>query len=116
MGLTSTVLPDSRIKKVIYEPINPMSAMEMLSNRSRGRAISGVVWQFVRLPVLVLLVILEPIIVLLCGGLALLGTLTAIFFTVIHAPHFPVWTILCLSLGFMLTLISYEGLICVLSD
>ena len=69
-----------------------------------------------RLPVLTLLVILEPLVVLLFGGLALLGVLTTLFFNVISLPHFPTWTMLFLSIGFAFALVLYEGTIQVFSD
>jgi hypothetical protein len=73
-------------------------------------------WLLVRLPVLTLLVILEPVVAFVLGGLALAGVLTTIFFKLIDAPHFPAWTMLCLSVGLGLALVVYEAVIRVLSD
>jgi hypothetical protein len=73
------------------------------------------VWHVIRLPVLMLLVILEPIAAFILGGLARLGVLATIFFTLIEASHFPAWTVLLLSLGFAFVLIAYESLLRVLS-
>jgi hypothetical protein len=78
-------------------------------------AVVSVLWRAVRLPVLVLLVILEPIIAFTCSGLALLGVLTTLLFMLVGAPHFPALTMLMLSLSFVFVLIVYEGLIHVLS-
>src|ERR1700733_13416413 len=72
-------------------------------------------WFLVRLPVFTLLVILEPVVALVLGGLALAGVLTTIFFVLIHAPHFPAWTMLTLSIGFGLALMFYEALLRVFS-
>ena len=72
-------------------------------------------WFLVRLPVFTLLVILEPVVALVLGGLALGGVLTTIFFVSIHAPHFPAWTMLAISIGFGLALIFYEALLRVFS-
>jgi hypothetical protein len=72
-------------------------------------------WLLVRLPVLTLLVILEPIAALVFGGLALAGVLTTIFFVLVHAPHFPAWTMLTISIGFGLALMFYEALLRVFS-
>jgi hypothetical protein len=63
-----------------------------------------------------LLVILEPVFALICGGLALLGVLLTLFFKLIEAPHFPAWTMLTISIAFGLALLVYEGLIRVFSD
>jgi hypothetical protein len=72
-------------------------------------------WFFVRLPVFTLLVILEPVVALVLGGLALGGVLTTIFFVLVHAPHFPAWTMLSISIGFALALMFYEALLRVFS-
>jgi hypothetical protein len=114
--LTYAIFDLKGSKAVIYEPINAQSALETPPVRHWERAVLGAAWHLIRLPVLTLLVILEPIVTLLCGGLALLGVLTTILFVVIHAPHFPAWTMLSVSLGWMLALVFYEGLIRVLSD
>jgi hypothetical protein len=72
-------------------------------------------WLVVRLPIFTLLVILEPVVALVLGGLALAGVLTTIFFVLIHVPHFPAWTMLALSIGFGLALMFYESLLRVFS-
>jgi hypothetical protein len=78
-------------------------------------ALLRVTWTVIRLPIFTLLVILEPVVALMLGGLALAGVLTTFFFVIIHAPHFPVWTMLALSIGFGLALKSYESLLRVFS-
>ena len=72
-------------------------------------------WFLVRLPLFTLLVVLEPVVALFLGGLALAGVLTTIFFVLIHAPHFPAWTMLTISIGFGLALMLYETLLRVFS-
>ena len=72
-------------------------------------------WLIVRLPLFTLLVILEPVVALVLGGLALAGVLTTIFFVAIHAPHFPAWTMLTMSVGFGLALMAYEAVLRVFS-
>jgi len=73
-------------------------------------------WHVVRLPIVTMLVILEPVVALVCGALALLGVLPTIFFKLIAAAHFPTWTMLTISISFGLALVLYEGAIVVLSD
>ncbi len=69
-------------------------------------------WRLIRLPVLTLLVILQPVIGVAFGGLALLGVLMSFFFKVSGAsPHFPFLTMLAISVGLGLVLIGYEALI-----
>jgi len=68
------------------------------------------------LPVLLTLVILEPVVTFLLAGLALLGLLTTLFFYFVGPPGFPVWTMLALSLGFAMVLVPYHALIRLLSS
>jgi hypothetical protein len=70
-----------------------------------------VLWFMIRLPLYTLLKTLEPVAALVLGGLALAGVLTTIFFVLIHAPHFPAWTMLTISIGFGLALMFYEALL-----
>jgi hypothetical protein len=72
-------------------------------------------WHAIRLPALALLVILQPVVSFVFAGLALLGVLTTIFFALVGPPHFPAWTMLCISLGFFFALVIYEGAIRLLS-
>jgi hypothetical protein len=69
----------------------------------------------VRLPIVTLLVILEPVVSLVFGGLALLGMLMTLFYNLIGLPHFPTWTVLSLSVGFGIVVRVYRGLIHVLA-
>jgi hypothetical protein len=73
-------------------------------------------WRVACLPVLMLLVILEPVVTFVLGALALLGVLTTLFFKLVGPPGFPVWTMLALSLGFGIALVPYHALIRVLSN
>ena len=75
----------------------------------------GWIWRLVRLPIVTLLVILEPVVSLVFGGLALLGVLMTLFYTLIRLPHFPTWTMLTLSVGFGLAVRLYRGLILMLA-
>ena len=64
------------------------------------------------MPILTFLVILQPVVGLVFGGLALLGVSMAFFFKLTGAaPHFPLLTMLAVSVGFGLVLIGYEALI-----
>ena len=72
-------------------------------------------WLVIRVPILLVLVILEPLVTALFGALALLGVLTTIFFLLVGPPHFPWITMLAVSLGFVLALVPFYGLIELLS-
>ena len=72
-------------------------------------------WQVVRLPALTFLLILEPIMRLVLGALALLGVLTALVLKLAGAPHFPFLGMLGASMGCALLLAGYGALVRVLS-
>ena len=73
-------------------------------------------WRIAGLPVLLLLVILEPLVTFVFAALALLGLLTTVFFFLVGPPGFPVGTMLVLSLGFAIVLLPYHALIRLLSN
>jgi hypothetical protein len=73
-------------------------------------------WRAACLPILMTLVILEPLVTFAFAALALLGLLTTLFFYLVGPPEFPVWTMLALSLGFAIALVPYHALIRLLSN
>jgi len=73
-------------------------------------------WHLIRLPILLLLVILEPVVAFACGGLALLGVMVVVFFELVAAPHFPMWTMIAISISFVFALALYEGAIRLFSE
>jgi hypothetical protein len=70
-----------------------------------------VVWQCIRLPSFLFLLVLEPVVTLVLGALALLGVLTALFWKLFGPPNFPFLLMLSISLGLELTLIVYRKLL-----
>ena len=97
----------------VYRPIAAESARGIASEAAVG--VVKLLWAVIRLPPLLVLVILEPVVSALCGALALLGILATIFFALVGPPHFPWVTMLLISLGFALVLAPYYGLIRLLS-
>ncbi len=73
-------------------------------------------WRVLRLGVLLLLVILEPVVSFVLGGAALLGVLMTFFWKWVGPPTFPFWTMLTISLGFGFALILYQALIVALRE
>jgi hypothetical protein len=71
-------------------------------------------WYAPRLPVLMFLAILEPVVRFILGALALLGVLTALFFNFYGVPHFPFALMLGVSVGFGSMLAGYYALLRVL--
>jgi hypothetical protein len=85
-------------------------APSLMSDLAMGSLRLG--WRLIRLPILTFLVILQPVVGFVFGGLALLGILMSFFFKLSGAaPHFPFLTMLAISIGFGLVLIGYEALI-----
>lgn len=73
-------------------------------------------WRAACLPMLMVLVILEPLVTFVLATLALLGLLTTLLFYLVGLPEFPVWTMLALSLGFAIALVPYYALIRLMSS
>jgi len=73
-------------------------------------------WRVACLPVLLLLVILEPLVAFTFAALTLLGLLTTLLFYLVGPPDFRRWTMLALSLGFAIALVPYHALIRMLSN
>jgi hypothetical protein len=87
------------------EEHRPASAIDL------GWFILRLLWQCVRMPALLLLVTLEPVVSFVLSALALLGVLTALFWKLTGPPHFPFFLVLGISLGFQLALILYHALL-----
>jgi hypothetical protein len=73
-----------------------------------GRCALWVVWQCIRLPLFLLLLVLEPVVTVVLGAFALLGVLTALFWKFFGPPDFPFLLMLSISLGLELVLIVYH--------
>src|SRR5689334_18893718 len=76
-----------------------------------ARCILWLLWQCVRVPAVLFLVILEPVVSFVLSALALLGVLTALFWKLVGPPHFPFVLVLSISLGFELALVLYHALL-----
>ena len=80
-------------------------------------AILWLTWQAIRVPLLTLLVILDPIVSFLLSALALLIALNALLWAFADSkPNFPFWTVLAGSLGCALVLAIYHALMRALSN
>ncbi len=65
-----------------------------------GLALARATWTTVRLPILALLVILEPVVRVVLAGFALLMTLTALLFACLRPlSAFPFWGMLCVAIA-----------------
>jgi hypothetical protein len=76
----------------------------------------SLLWGCVRLPLLVCLVILEPVVDFFIGPLALLGVLMTLFWWSLGVPHFPFAFMLGVSLGIGAVPLAYHALIRFLAE
>jgi len=67
--------------------------------------------QCIRVPALLLLVVLEPVVSFVLSSLALLGVLTAFFLEIRRAATLPIFLVLGVSLGFEFALVLYHALL-----
>jgi len=75
-------------------------------------AAARIVWTALRLPVLALLVILEPVVRFALAGFALLMTLTALFFACLRPlSAFPFWGMLAAAVGAVGLLAAYYAVV-----
>lgn len=79
--------------------------------------LAWLLWQVIRWPILALLIVLEPVVRVALGLLALLGTLTALFWRfAVDPPGFPFFTILAISLACIPALAMYYIALRVLAE
>ncbi len=77
-----------------------------------GRGTLRLAWHAIRLPILALLVVMEPFVRVILSLLAALGVFTALFFEyLVRLPHFHFLLILGISAGCALLLFPYYLLI-----
>jgi hypothetical protein len=81
-----------------------------------GRDALWLLWQSIRLPLFLFLLVLEPVVSVVLGTLALLGVLTALFWKFFGPPNFPFILMLGISLGFELAVIVYRRLLRLLAQ
>ena len=91
-------------------------AVRRLEPGAQGSPVASMVlraaWTVVRLPVLALLVILEPVARVVLAGFALLMTLTALFWgALLGLSAFPFWGMLALAISAWLLLGFYYALV-----
>ena len=79
-------------------------------------AVLWLVWQAIRLPLLTLLVMIEPIVNFALSAVALIVALSTLFWKLADPnPGFPFWRVLAASLACVLLLAIYHALIRLLS-
>jgi hypothetical protein len=77
-----------------------------------GRNVLGLLWQVIRIPVLSVLVLLEPVVCFVLAALAILSVIAAMFWKLSGTvPAFPLWGMLAFSAGSIALLAIYYALI-----
>ena len=75
-----------------------------------------ILWQIVRLPLLAVLIVLEPFVSLVLTGFGFLGIVMAFILKFSgDLPHFPYWLTISSSVGAILLLMAYHLLIRIFS-
>jgi hypothetical protein len=93
------------------------SRHELLRRWSLAWSVLWVLWQVVRLPVLAVLLVLEPFVSLILTGFGFLGIAIALILKFSgDLPHFPFWLVVEFSVCAILLLIAYHALTVLLSQ
>ena len=102
--------------------MNSLTAQRAAANtRNRlagiGRGLIHFSWTAVRVPLLALLVTMEPLVCWILGAVAVLGVLVSLLFEfVVRLPHYPFWLMMGISVGVAALQIPYYLLIRLLSS
>lgn len=89
---------------------------ELPRRRPLGRTVLWILWQLVRLPVLAVLLVLEPFVSLILTAFGFLGIAIALILKFSgDLPRFPFWLMMAFSIGALLLLMVYHTLIRVFS-
>ena len=95
----------------------PRIETEITLQPSRLKSTMRVLWKATRLPVLGVLLLIEPVIKYVLGSAMVLGVFASIAFEISAAgPRFPFIAMLALSLSFGVALFLYYGLVSLLAD
>lgn len=85
---------------------------EPVTGRTSPWSILWILWQIVRLPVLAVLIVLEPFVSLILTGFGFLGIVVALSLKFSgDLPHFHFWLMMAFSVGSILLLMAYHTLI-----
>jgi hypothetical protein len=86
------------------------TAFEVETSRPPTIRALAIIWRAVCAPVHALLALLEPIVSFVLGLLALLGICMSLVFEILR-PQFPFWTMMSISLSFLIVLGVYHLLL-----
>lgn len=90
----------------------PPFSSEFECRRSFLAGAGRVLWKAICLPIVALLLLLEPVVSFICGLGLVLGIFTSILFKIsVVGPKFPFVSCLVISLSFAVVLFLYHGLL-----
>lgn len=90
----------------------PYDRRESPRGRKLAWSMLWILWQIVRLPVLAVLLVLEPFVSLVLTAFGFLGIVVALILRFTgDLPHFPFWLMIAFSVGAILLLMAYHALI-----
>ena len=87
-------------------------------NALRPHALGGLrtLWDFARVPILVVLLLLAPVVEILCGGVLFFGILVSVLYELSSAQGtYPFWHMILLSLSFGMFIVLYYAAVVLLS-
>ena len=85
---------------------------ELPRPRRLGWSVLWIFWQMVRLPLLAVLLVLEPFVSLILTTFGFLGIAVALLLKLSgDLPHFRFWLMIVFAVGSILLLMAYHGLI-----
>jgi hypothetical protein len=94
------------------DQVRAVRRCEEFEARSFVLVVLRALWIGVRLPVLAVLIVFEPIFRLVLAGLALLFALMAAFYALIHLPGgLPLWGMLACAAGAVMLLSLYYAVL-----
>lgn len=70
----------------------------------------SICWRTLCVPVHALLALMEPVVSIVLGLLALLGVCMSLAFKILR-PDFPFWTMMAISLSFVVALMLYHAIL-----
>ena len=84
--------------------------------RTPVRGVLWLLWQIIRLPVLAVLLVLEPFVSLVLTAAGFLGIVVGVILRFSgDLPHFPFWEMMAFSIGALLLAVAYQAVIGIFS-
>jgi len=92
--------------------MRPASTTEFEYNRSLLRGLGRVLWNMIRVPIVAILLLLEPVVSFVCSAGLILGIVTCIVWELSSAgPKFPLGKMLVFWFGCPVILFLYHALL-----